>query len=1033
MRQYSLNKLRFATVSFVLSAMTFGLIFPPDSLRRVSAEENKQTSVKPENVMPSGEQVNEQLGKMSVEFEENRGQQNDKVRYMTRGGGTTMFLTATEAVYVLRSPESRVEGRESKIDNLKNPQSAFRNPQSERAVALYMRLAGANENANFAPSEPLEHRTNYFIGSDRNGWVTEIPNYQRVTAENIYDGVDMVWQGKAENEVQYDFIVQPNVNPNQIEWEIEGAENVSLDAEGNLLIETEVGVMKQGKPFSYQDTDGLRAEIESSFVLSEPSALADGLTPRTFNVKFNVGNYDRSKPLTIDPSVNLSNLTFSTFLGGATLDEGRGIAVDAAGNVYVTGLTLSSSFPTVAGGFDTSHNGNSDVFVAKLNVAGSGLIYSTFIGGPTSEFGSGIAVDAAGNAYLTGGASSADYPTTAGAYDTTYNGGFDVFATKLNAAGSGLLYSTFIGGPTSEFGSEIAVDAAGNAYLTGDTDSAGYPTTAGAYDTTHNGNNDVFATKLNAAGSGVLYSTFIGGPTSEFGNGIEVDAAGNAYLTGYTDSAGYPTTAGAYDTTYNGGYDVFATKLNAAGSGLVYSTFIGGPTSEFGYGSAVDAAGNAYLTGDAFSADYPTTAGAYDTTHNGNKDVFATKLNAAGSGLVYSTFIGGTGDDFGYGIAVDAAGNAYLTGFTESASYPTTGGAYDMTYNGSQDVFATKLNGAGSALVYSTFIGGTTSEWGLGIAVDAVGNAYLTGWASSGYPTTTGAFDTTQNGGFDVFVTKLSGQKRVNDFDGDGRTDISIFRPSNGQWWYLRSSDDGNRAFQFGNSSDKIAPGDFTGDGKTDIANWRPSTGFWFVLRSEDSSYFAFPFGVSSDIPVPADYDGDRKADAAVFRPSTSTWFINKSTGGTDFITFGASGDQPVVADYDGDGKADIAIYRPSLGEWWVRRSSNQTVFALQFGASTDKAVPGDYTGDGKSDIAYWRPSDGTWFILRSEDFFFYTISFGSSGDIPAAGDYNGDGKFDVGVFRPSNSTWIVRSTAGTLIQQFGIAGDIPVPSAFVP
>ena len=276
--------------------------------------------------------------------------------------------------------------------------------------------------------------------------------------------------------------------------------------------------------------------------------------------------------------------------------------------------------------------------------------------------------------------------------------------------------------------------------------------------------------------------------------------------------------------------------------------------------------------------------------------------------------------------------------------------------------------------------------------------------------------------------------RRFIDFDGDNKTDLSIFRPAPGQWWYLRSLDGGNAAVAFGNSSDKLAPADFTGDGKTDIAFWRPSTGEWFVLRSEDSTFFAFPFGTSGDTPVPDDYDGDGKADATVFRPSTLTWFINKSTGGTDIIGFGAVGDKPVVGDYDGDSKADIAIFRPSAGQWWIRRSSDTSVFAVTFGTATDKPVRGDYTGDGKTDIAVWRSSSGEWFILRSEDFSFFSFPFGISTDIPVAGDYDGDGRFDAGVFRPSSSTWFVqRSTAGTLIQAFGIAGDLPVPNAFVP
>jgi len=271
------------------------------------------------------------------------------------------------------------------------------------------------------------------------------------------------------------------------------------------------------------------------------------------------------------------------------------------------------------------------------------------------------------------------------------------------------------------------------------------------------------------------------------------------------------------------------------------------------------------------------------------------------------------------------------------------------------------------------------------------------------------------------------------DFDGDSKTDLSIFRPGPGEWWYLRSSNGSNGAVTFGNSFDKITPGDFTGDGKTDVAIFRPSNGNWFVLRSEDFSFFAFPFGTNGDVPAPGDFDGDGKADATVFRPSINTWFINGSAGGTQTIGFGTTGDVPVNADYDGDGLSDIAIYRSSLGQWWIRRSSNASVFAVTFGTSTDKAVPGDFSGDGKADAAFFRPSNGTWNVLRSEDFSFFAFPFGTSTDIPTPGDYDGDGKFDAAIFRPSVSTWFVqRSTAGTLIQAFGITGDLPVPNAYV-
>jgi hypothetical protein len=457
---------------------------------------------------------------------------------------------------------------------------------------------------------------------------------------------------------------------------------------------------------------------------------------------------------------------YSTYLGGSSWEESLGIAVDSAGSAYVTGTTWAETFPTTSGAFDENFNGFGDAFVTKINATGSALVYSTYLGGTDFDYGEGgIAVDSAGNAYVTGTTYSGDFPTTPGAFDTSYDYESDlaeIFVTKLNAAGSALGYSTYVGGSSKDLSwGGITVDSAGSAYITGQTLSPNFPTTPNAFDTTYNsdGKEDAFVTKLEPAGSALVYSTYLGGLEWDRGWGIAVDSAGHAYVSGYTISINFPTTEGAFDPSKNGGHDRYVTKLNIDGSAQVYSTFLGGSTTESGWGGiAVDSAGSAYVVTPTASNDFPTTAGAFDTSHNGFWDVAVTKFNAAGSALIYSTFVGGANLDYPYDMALDSAGSVYVSGETTSTNYPTTAGAFDTSYNGgTSDAFLTKLNGAGSALAYSTYLGGSDWDVGNSIATGA-GSAYITGRAySADFPTTAGAFDTSFNGGgSDAFVTRIS-------------------------------------------------------------------------------------------------------------------------------------------------------------------------------------------------------------------------------------------------------------------------------------
>ncbi|MDI6783216.1 MAG: SBBP repeat-containing protein [bacterium] len=388
-----------------------------------------------------------------------------------------------------------------------------------------------------------------------------------------------------------------------------------------------------------------------------------------------------------------SALIYSTLLGGSGIDWGYGIAVDTAGNAYITGWTLSGDFPITSSALDTTYNGGYNAFVTKLNASGSALLYSTFLGG--SSMGFGIAIDIAGNAYITGDIGSSDFPITSSAFDTTYNGGYDVFVTKINSSGSGLDYSTFLGGSSNDQTyRNIVVDTTGNAYIAGHTVSADFPTTPGAFDTTYNVSDDVFVSKLNSTGTNLIYSTFIGGSGVDFPDGIALDNAGNIYIGGWTRSADFPTTPGAFDTTHNGGTDdIFVCKLDPSLSTLIYSTFLGGSAPDDLHGISVDSIGNAFVTGNTSSSDYPITTNALNTTLIGGAcDVFLTKLNASGAAIIYSTFFGGSGEDVTLAIDQDSTGSIYITGYTQSTDFLTTGGAFDTTYNGSIDIFVSKFS-----------------------------------------------------------------------------------------------------------------------------------------------------------------------------------------------------------------------------------------------------------------------------------------------------------------------------------------------------
>ena len=628
-------------------------------------------------------------------FTENSGQlKNDNVKFYAQSGG--LWFTDDGVWFEIRE-EVKEEGRETwdLFDSMLElePQKLFK----YRRVILKQEFMGANQ-VRPRGKNPLRYYSNFFYGNDSSNWYTEVPNYEEVYYENLYNNIDLRYYSN-ENGLKYDFIVHPGGNIEQIRLKYIGSNGLEIDDLGNLIINTSFGNIMDYNLYIYQDYEGTRHHIKGEFIICNKFECC-------FKILSSINPYEA---LIIDPNITLE---YSTYLGGSLEDYGYGNAIDVTGNVFITGRTCSSDYPTTPDANDTEYNDRYDVFITKLNPIGSELVYSTFIGGSQNDYGQAIAIDSNGNAFVTGYTPSDNFPITPGAYDPSPDIGLDVFVLKLNESGSKLLYSTYIGGRSHDYSHDIVIDENGNAYVTGRTSSNNFPT-INAYDPIHNQYDDCFIFKLNQTGSGLIYSTYLGGLSWDYSYAIDIDLNGSAYVTGYTRSSDFPTTKGVYSENHNGGTydDVFVTKFNSTGTGLNYSTFIGGSYIDRGYGISVDNIGCAYITGFTSSSDFPTTDKAFDRSHGGLEDVFISKLNYNGSSLLFSTYIGNNSSERGNDIVVDSVGNVIVTGETRSLDFPTTPDAYATSHNGSRDSFLLKLSGNGSVLMYSTFFGGSGQDY----------------------------------------------------------------------------------------------------------------------------------------------------------------------------------------------------------------------------------------------------------------------------------------------------------------------------------
>ena len=783
---------------------------------------------------------------LPLSFESNRGQADGQVRFLSRGSRYTLFLTGNEAVLALRkgSRQSKVEGRtgvaigsadlafrsaafpglsrspaaESKPNSrTADPRtgSALRelallptaeqlresfaahegtavpNPESRTPAVVRMKLVGANERARVTGLEELPGKSNYFIGNDPKKWRTKVPNYAKVKYANVYPGVDLVYYGN-QRQLEYDFVVQPGVDPRSIQLAINSDEQIGsrqkavgseiepqsqsaidnrkssiraplrIDGNGDLVVRIDDdGDVRLHKPVVYQvNRQGVRVYLDGRYIFAPAKSKIEN--PKS-KIHFAIAAYDRSRPLVIDPV-----LAYSTYFGGS-VDEGIfGITWDPEGNFYVAGETSSPDFP-ILNGFQPTLGGSYDGFVSKFDPTGTKLLYSTYLGGSQFDHCVGVTVDAGGSARVAGFTESSDFPTFS-AFQSTIHGPTNAFASRLDPSGSKLVFSTYLGGSSTDVATGIALDVSGNTYLAGYTYSLDFPVTSNAFQKVCDQGyisgfcfGDAFVTKLNPRGSKLLYSTYLGGEATDSGQDITVDRWGAAYVTGLTASSNFPTVNAAQKTFGGGQFDAFVTKIDPTGTGIVYSTYLGGSNFDEGLGIAVDVQGNAYVAGQTESTDFPVKNAIQPACKIGAPptnfcyDAFVAKLSGAGNQLYYSTFWGGSGFDLALRISVDALGSASIVGLTTSMDFPTSNAIQPTFGGGFYDAFVAKFNAPGSAPLYSTYLGGTGDEFGYGTNVDGAGNVWVTGSTSSlNFPLVHPYQGTYAGGPFDAYISKIA-------------------------------------------------------------------------------------------------------------------------------------------------------------------------------------------------------------------------------------------------------------------------------------
>lgn len=927
------------------------------------------------DVSESKQMVRTDHGKMPLLFEANQGQTDPEAAFVARGPGYTLYMTAAEAVFQLRVPG---EEALTKSEDLKHTKTESR---SER---LKMQFVGANPTPAMDGADRSATKTNYYIGRKK---YENVPSYERVNYHGLYQGVDAVFYGNDVHQLEYDYRIAPNADVDQIRLAFDGARSVTVNGQGDLVLKTENTEMVQQKPVAFQTIDGERRNVEIAYVVSDQG-----------QVGFAIGDYDRAQTLTIDPA-----LSYLTYIGGTAVDNARDIAVDTAGNAYITGQVASLNFH----GQTRDGGDGSGAYVARINEAGTGFDYVTILEGTGDDEGFGVAVDATGHAYVTGIASRY-FPTTSGAFDTVHGvlNEEDAFVTKLDNAGE-IVYSSFLGGTDQDEGADIAVDPSGKAYVVGNTYSnSAFPLknkyqNCGVFSPFQTFDSlDAFLTVFNASGSGITYSSCIGNTvgvvdlSDEQAVSVALDASNNAYVTGETNSDNFKV-KNAAQPEIGGGIDAFVAKFVPTQSGdasVAYATFLGGAGTDKGLGIAVDSGGQAHVTGITGSpaSTFPLV-NAFDPTNVIN-EAFLSRYSASGA-LNFSSFLGGTNQEEGDNIAVDNRGSVYVCGNTSSDDFPLAL-PFQAVRAGARDAFVTKIR-IGTGVISSTLLGGSGNDKAFGVAV--LGNhMFIAGpTESNNLQTTPGVIKATSNASAtntDGFVARIL----------DTRLDsIGVFRP--------------NVIFQVSQSTTNIiaqtlpfttslsgargVAGDFNGDGIDTTGSF--TNGAWKV-RNVNFPILNFPatafnFGVAGDLPIVGDWDGDGVDTAGTYRPSSGQFFLTNTANAQAVnatITFGIAEDLPVAGDWDGDGIDTVGVFRPSTGQFFLTNENiaNPPIdFTVFFGTNGDLPLAGDFDGNGTDTIGVWRPTTAQFFLSNDDINIARTFVFGAvNTDQPIVGDWDG-------------------------------------------